>query len=467
MLRELVRNETAVKKLFLVGLLVSILPFLILTFFTHPAYDDYCWALLVLQRGYIASQTQLYYTYIGRYFSTALVTAGPLTFGSFAGYKVVTLLTVVLTFVSGYCFVAAFLRPSAALIDKLIAASFLTALFSNQAPNVPEAYFWVTGDIVYQLGGILTLFFFALVIRSSDQSKGIKFLASLLGCFLIAAIVGTNEASLLVLTLLVLTITIKSWTEKNNDRWRWLGFSLVTILCALIVIVAPGNAVRSTFYPNRRRFFFSLGMSLGQEGRFLLTWFSNVPFILATILFIPIAARWSPKIVPLRHLRIHPAISAFLLLMIIFLGLFPPYWGMGMMGQHRTVNTVYFVFIFGWFVNLISWVDYLGERHKLTVENLPRYVYLIGLPLLVLNLLSTNNTRTAIADLVSRRAYHYDVEVKKRYARFEQCAREGRAQDCQRSTISDLPTSITNPYFESDPDCERQFWTIMVSPESK
>lgn len=467
MLRGLVRNETSVKRLFLAGLLLSIIPFLILTFFTHPAYDDYCWACHVLQRGYVATQKTLYDTFIGRYFSTALVTSSPLTFGSFAGYKAVTLLTIVLTFVSIYCFADAFLESNTALIDKLIAATFLTALFGNQTPDVTEAFFWVTGNIVYQLGGILTLFFFALVIRSADKSKGVGFLSFLLSCLLIAAIVGTNETSMLVLALLVFAITIKSWMAKSDRRWRWLVFSLVTIGCALIVIVAPGNAVRSAFFPNRRRFFFSLGMSLGQEVRFLLTWLSNVPFVLATILFIPIAARRSPKIVPLRRLRIHPAISSLLLIMIVFLGLFPPYWGMGMLGQHRTVNTVYFLFLIGWFVNVIIWVNYLRERHKLTIESLPKYVYIIGVPLLLFGLLSTNNTRTAIADLVSLRAYRYDVEMKKRYAQFGQCAREGHAEDCRRLTISDLPTSITSPYFEEDTDCERKFWNLRAPSESK
>ncbi len=467
MLRDFVQKEIAVKKLFLIGLVLSILPFLILTAFTHPAYDDYCWASRVLERGYFVTQKLLYDTYIGRYSSTALVTSAPLTFGSFVGNKIVTLFTVILTFVSIYCFVDAFLKSSLTRLDKLIAASFFTAVFSNQAPDITEAYFWVTGDLVYQLGGILTLFFFALVIRCADAPKGVKLVRTVVGCLLIAAIVGTNETSLLVLSLLVFTITIKSWTEKSDERWRWLLFSLVTIGCALIVILAPGNAVRSLYYPNRRRFFYSFQMSVAQEVRFLLTWLSGVPMVLGTILFIPIASRLSPKIALIRSRRIHPGITTFLLLMILFIGLFPPYWGTGTMGQHRTVNTVYLIFLIGWFINLIIWVDYLRERHKLELETLPRYVYVIGLPLLLLSLFPTNNTRTAIADLISGRAYRFDVAVKQRYAQFEQCAREGHVQSCERNRIEDLPTTITNPYFEDESACERRFWALRLSLQAK
>src|SRR6266508_4531405 len=110
MLRALTQDENAVKKFVLVGLLAALVPFLILTFFTHPAYDDYCWVLLVKQRGYWATQKHLYNVFIGRYFSTSLITFTPLNFGSFVGYKAVTLLTIVLTFVSIYCLVDAFLR---------------------------------------------------------------------------------------------------------------------------------------------------------------------------------------------------------------------------------------------------------------------------------------------------------------------------------------------------------------------
>lgn len=466
MIGGLARNETALKRLLILALLLSIAPFLILTLFSHPAFDDYTWAVLVLKDGFVHTQKFLYNTYVGRYFSTAVVSVGPLTFGSFAGYKAVGMLVIFLTALSIFCLVDALLKSSVGLVDKLLATSFLAALFSNQMPDVTEAYFWVTAAVVYQLPGILTLIFFALVINSSEKSKGVKVFLSFLSCLLIVAIVGSNETSMVVFALLVFVITIKAWIDKSDERRRWLVFSIVTTICSLIVILAPGNAGRSSYYPNRQRFFFSLGMSLLQEGRFLFMWLSNAAFALGTIFFIPVAAELLNKAVRLKHLRIHPLVSSLLLLTLVFLGFFPAYWSTGSMGQHRTVNTVYFLFLMGWFINIVIWVAYLKEKHGLTVPGLPKYVYAIGLPVLLSSLFLFNNTSTAIGDLVHRRAYRYDMETRKRDARFEQCAREGHIKDCPRQTIVDLPTTITNPYFETDFENERLFWVVRTGSSS-
>jgi hypothetical protein len=441
------------------GLSVSLLPYLALTFFTHPAYDDYCWVILTRRHGYLAAQKALYKTFIGRYFSTSLITFTPLNFGSFAGYKAITLLTILLTCLSIYVFVDAVLRSAVSRSEKMIAAGFLAALFSNQTPDITEAYFWVTGNLVYQLGGILTLLFFALVIRSSDRPGPIGIARLLLGCALIAAIVGTNETSMLSLAALVFAITVKSWIDRSDKRISWLVFSIVTIICAGIVIGAPGNGVRASYYhPHRYVYLYAMGMSLKQESSFLFIWLSNLSFALATIIAIPIASRLAAKIDFLRHLRIHPAISSFLLLLIVFFGFFGPYWGMGTMGQHRTVNTVYFLFVIGWFVNLLIWVEYCQQRYQLKPGLLPRYVHAVAVPLIIINLIFTGNTRVAITDLTSLRAYRYEVAMRERYARFAECARAGRVKDCPRPTITDLPVTLTSSYFEDDISCEREFW---------
>jgi len=458
MLRQLTSNKTFLRRLFLLALLLSILPFLILTYFCHPAYDDFCISAHALTTGFIERQINVYKVGAGRYFSTLVLTFSPLNVGSFAGYKAFGVATILLTFVSIFCLIHAIVRSAVPLIDKLIATSFLAALFSNQAPDITEAYFWTTGEIVYQLPLILSMLFFAVVIRSSDKSKGAKLFRLFLSCLLIVAIVGSNETSMLVIALLIFTITIAMWMAKSEQRWSWLIFSIITIFCVAVVIAAPGNTVRSSVFPGRHRFFYSLGMSFRQEVSFLLIWLSNFAFVFGTFLFIPIAGKLSDTIPFFRHIRVSPIVSSILLLFLVFLGLFPAYWGTGMMGQHRTVNTVYFFFLIGWFVNIVIWVDFLKRRRGFTFARLPNYVYVVGVPILLCTLLFSNNTKIAIADLVRGRAYRYDKLVYRRYAQFEQCARDGNVDNCPVERITDLPTTITNPYYETEVQCEKWFW---------
>ncbi len=471
MLQRLTLQKTTIKKLTLLGTLLAILPFMILSFFCHPAYDDYLIGAHVLKTGFIERQVDIYKTAGGRYFPTALITVfNPLPSESFAGYKAVALLIILLTFLSIFAFVGALLKSSFSRLDKLIAAGFLTALFCNQMPDVTESYYFMTGSIVYHLPNILTLFFFALVLKSSEKSKLSKLLLMLLCCALIIAIVGSTETSMLILALVVFPITIKTWAAKSDQRWWWLVFSVLTVICSAVVILAPGNAIRGSYYPGHHRFFYSLGMSLRQEVSFLLIWFSNFAFVLGTILFIPIAAGLSEKLPAFKRLRVNPILFSTALLLLIFLGLFPAYWSMGMMGQHRTITTVYFFFVIGWFINIALWVDYLNRRWGFKPADLPNYAYVIAVPLILCTLLFGNNTRVAIMDLVRGRAYRYDQAVSKRHVQYEKCAREGNIDNCAVESVSDLPTTITNPYYETEIDIqsEKQYWkAIAQSPNSR
>lgn len=456
-------SHTLCKRAALVILLLSVLPFLILTIFSNPAYDDYGFAITAMKRGFLTNQKLWFYSTTGRYFSTAVLTMGPITFGSFIGYKIVALIIILLTFASIFSFITAILVTGVALVDRLVLAGLIMALFSNQMPDVTEGYYWMPGSISYQLASALTLFFMTLMIRSVKRQQGSKAVLFLAGSALIFAIVGSSETSMIILLLLVSSVTIKAFSIKSASRRLLLAFLTVTVLCAVVVISAPGNAARSSYAPGRHRFFFSVAMSLAQGAGFLLDWLTNPAFILSTLLFIPAADMLSVKSGLLRkHLYVHPLTSVFLLLSIVFLGFFSPYWATGMLYQYRTVNTVFFFFLLGWFISILICVSYLKEKRRVKIPRLPQYVYLISLPVISLALLFSNNTRTAMADLLTGRAYYYDREVRKRRSLLERCAREGRG-DCQIQKLDDLPETTTNPYFETEVSAEQQYWEARTS----
>jgi hypothetical protein len=459
-------GKQRLKNLVLLLLLLSLSPFLILSFFCHPAYDDFCNTTHILINGFIERQVDIYNRGGGKYFATVLFTfCDPLTKESFWGYKASAFLIIILTFVAIYTLVVSFVESGVSRRDKLIAAAFLLALFSNQTPEITELYYFMTGAVVYQVGIILTLFFFALVNRLSGQSKQVKLWMTILCCVLIVAIVGSNETSMLILAMLIFMVTIHLWLKWSEERWRWLVFSLVTIVCSAVVILAPGNAARAAHYltPDQHQFGYAVRMSVLQEISFLSIWLSNLAFILSTIIFIPLAAKLADSSRFLKNIRVHPLISSVLLLVLLFIGFFPAYWAQGVMGQHRTVATVYFFFLLGWFLNLVILMNYLQAKRGWTVARLPNYVYVIGVSIILCTLLFANNTRVAFADLVRGRAYRYDRAVNERYSQYKQCAREWTLETCPVTAIGDLPTTITNPYYEVESKCEKAFWQLRRS----
>lgn len=457
---NLFKNETLLKKLLALALLLSNIPFLILTAFIHPAYDDYCFAEQTLRLGAFVAWKATYNKWTGKYFGNVLSVLTPLVYGNLTLYKACALLIILLTFVSVFCLVNALFKSGLTTVERLLLASFITALFSNQMPEITEGYFWMGATVYYQFGSILCLFFFALAASLPRKTKGARSFTFLLCSVLIVAIVGSTETTMIIFAMLVAVITVKMLLLKTEECWMWVIFSIITVACALIVVSSPGNAIRSSFFPNKYRFLYSLGMSLRQEVAFLSIWFSNISFLFGTLLFIPLAAKLSDRADLPKYFRIHPLIPTLLLLAVIFLGLFPAYWSTGMMGQHRTVNTAYFFFLIGWFICLVIWVKYLKEKRWLKKESLPAYVYLIGVAFLLFNLYFSNNTRTAIGDLVRGRAYRYDMEVKSRDAQYEQCAREGRVEDCPVAKITELPETITNPYYETEIECNLRYWKL-------
>jgi hypothetical protein len=444
-------------------LILSLLPFLLLTVFCNPALDDYCYAAGTLKYGFFNAQSDQFNNWSGRYFSTAILCLNPIVFGHFSGYKLAALLIILLTFLSVFFFVTGLLKSSASFAERVIAASFITSLFSNNAPDITEAYYWMPGSISYQLPNILILFMLALVIKASDSAGIIQAGLLTLCSILIIAIVGSSETSMIFLLFLLCTVMTKAFLMKSKNRRLWLLLFVITSLCSCVVIFAPGNAVRSHNFPDNHRLFFSVGMALVQEIRFIVIWVSAPAFVLSTMLFVPIAARLAAKTRLLKdHLYIHPYSSTVLLFALVFFGFFPTFWAIGMLGQYRTVNTAYLFFILGWFINVVIWVGYFKEKGKEMKLELPVYVYWICLPLIALALLSTNNTKSAFTDLIDNRAYHYDQEMSSRHLQFERCAREKRG-DCQIQTISDLPETVANFDYVTKINCEEEYWQLKTA----
>jgi hypothetical protein len=456
-------NRAVWKRAFLFSLLLGLLPFLILTLFCNPSYDDYCHAAKTLELGFIDTQKSFYNTWNGRYFSMALLSLSPVTGGSFTGYKIFALVIILLTFISIFLFLSVILLPGAAPVDRLIAASLVTALFSNQMPDITEGYYWMPATVCYQLANVLTLFFFVLVVKSQEKSRSARAVLLSFAFFPVVAITGSSEPSMIFLLLLLTSITVKAFAIRSSKRHLWLAFLTVAAVCAFVVVAAPGNAVRGSHFPERHRFFFSVGHALIEAARYSVKWVTNPAFVLSTILYVPVADSFSDRSVLLkRHFYIHPLTALLLLLVIIFLGFFAPLWSMGLVGPERTMNQVYFIFLLGWFINISVCVGYFKEKQGLVISRLPVYVYLICVPLIPLALFCSNNTRAAIKDLASGRAYHYDQAVRERRKLFELCAREG-ISNCPVTKNEDLPETTSNPYFEIVFRCDEQYWKMRAT----
>jgi hypothetical protein len=66
-----------VRRVFFMGILISLVPYFILAFFSYPSTDDFAYATKVLDYGFWAGQIETYNTWSGRYFATLLLSFNP------------------------------------------------------------------------------------------------------------------------------------------------------------------------------------------------------------------------------------------------------------------------------------------------------------------------------------------------------------------------------------------------------
>jgi len=190
----------------IVLLSLTILPFVILSYYSIPAYDDFDYALTTIENGYFQAQKIWYFTWSGRYFSQAvLTTINPLIYYSFAGYKALNVILILLfIFACIYFFKSIFQNEVSAIFALILSLSF-TSLYLYKVPNVAFVFYWLSSVIVYTLSNILTLILFALLARKllwNCKMSQLFFITST--SVLTIAIVGSNEISMLVLIELLL-----------------------------------------------------------------------------------------------------------------------------------------------------------------------------------------------------------------------------------------------------------------------
>lgn len=403
------------KKLILTALLILLIPYLLLSFYCHPAADDIEYAASSLYKGYWFSYIRDYHVWNGRYASNLLIFFSPLVWGSVEIYQLIPLLLFILTYTSLVFFISTVTDRKIIGIDLHIISIICLLLYTYNAPSLVEGFYWYTGAVTYQVANACMLFYFALLYKLNEQNYFLnKRIHLFVMCLLVIITCGFNEVAMLIMLAFHLVYFVLQILNKKTNPILFFILAFV-IVSALVMITAPGNAGRAAFFPEKHRLFYSLYMTALQIVRFMLNWIIQVPFIVASILFIPLSLRLANVSALFKNnFNIHPAFIVLSLPGIIFLCVFPAYWNMGMLGQHRTLNVAYFFFIPIWFMNLHLAANYISKKgYSYNEANQKRKVIVLFLFCIGL---FTNNGYTVTSDLVNGNAMKFNKEMYNRYA---------------------------------------------------
>jgi hypothetical protein len=414
-------------------LIAALLPYLILSFYIHPIADDFD-AALKGGTNYWQNQLRYFMEWNGRYSANLFVFFTSLFVKNIFLYRLYPIVLIGLLILATYLLVKNVFQKFRVIERSIISLAFVL-LFLNILPAQAEGLYWFTGSITYVFPLALVLVYFTLVIQYFRNEFVLSKLIHKAGLFiLLIFLCSFNETltfTLLALHGLLSTFCFEAKAGKKNFT---LGLLLIAIAGMFLMAAAPGNDVRSLNFPERHMFLHSALYSSLQSLRFAITWIASPAILAFTLLYLPFARQF-PILTP----RIHPLVSTSILFFIIFCAAFPAYWSMGILGQHRTINSGLFFFLLFWFFNLHIVAKLIPDSFFEYYSN--RVFRNAMIIIMTITFFSTRTGSTSWRDLLNGKANQYDKELTSREMLLAQCKQNG-TEECETPALTVKPKSI-------------------------
>ncbi|HXE95466.1 MAG TPA: DUF6056 family protein [Dongiaceae bacterium] len=403
-------DSTKLHVLTIIVIAVYISIYITLGFCAQPSADDFDFAYKVYHSGFLDSQYSWYNTWTGRYASTAAISAFVACFDFMKYYWLIPSFLIPATFASFYLFV--YIAGMGLVTNKqaAFAGVILLSLYLSEVPTPAETFYWLAGGFTYQLGNILYLVSLAVLIRIVTDPAKSKLPCIMLICLLVTGISGFNETIMLLQTFVLAGVTLLACKIKHPKWALSLFLFFLSLLGVAVVAAAPGNSLRSQYFPLAHHF----GPSLIQSIKFGFTdiahWAKSFPLWAASFILIPDVAERVTEYRLLHNQNNRPKLlivpSIWLCLMIILY--FPAFWSMGQAPPPRTLSIAYMIFILGWFPSLTA----LYVAMKMVPVRLSPAVFKATTLLFMISLFLVDNGSLAVYDLPKSFAYRDAIQSR-------------------------------------------------------
>ncbi|WP_046245181.1 DUF6056 family protein [Hymenobacter terrenus] len=276
------------------SLLLALAPFLLLTAFNQPFFDDFRNAYWARAYGIWGVQSWLYQTWTGRFPTTFLMTVlNPVCYGWLGGVKLVAAVLFVAQWASiAHCLRALLqtaLRGACSWSTAIWLAGLILALFCNAAPVPFSFLYWFCGAVAYQIPLIGLLNFVALALRAGWGPAPKQWLSAGLACGPLVLALAGNELTL-VQALPVLAALGHFLPHAARPKfWLWLT---VGGIVTTVAVVAPGNWARATAMAPNDPLHAYRWLVLGPRTAYSLILFLVKPMISLSLLAAAIAGLW-------------------------------------------------------------------------------------------------------------------------------------------------------------------------------
>jgi len=408
--------------------------------FSYPMGDDYSYALMGRRSNLFEISLSEYKTWNGRFISNLFVVLNPIRWHSIILYRAIPVLLIVILWWSLFVVFKLFVFDRR---TRILFSGILLILYLQGVPIISEGLYWYTGSVTYLLG---LIFFNLFVVANLSNQRSYSIWNFFFYLFFMILSAGSNE----VLALWIVLTTGYFSIKKQSIRLEFL-FALFLFG---VVFFAPGNEVRMAHFENTRNLFYSIKMTILQLGRFTIFWFftlSNLSVVLIVVFF----KKKIQLIISNSIDRI--GIYEIIILYTIFLSasIFPAYYSTGIMGQHRTVNLSYELFL------LTELILILKIKIPFSISRRIAYSFAATG---ILSLFISGNIGDVISDLASGKSYRFAEQNKERMELFNRKVIPACVPKIDNLPITLLNYELTQDTSDWKNTCFKDFYGLSKSP---
>ena len=371
--------------------------------FAKPYADDYCGAGVA--ESVLTHVQWSYDNWSGRWLAQGMEVSLLSAWDPTVSYPWIAGILALLHLICASVFVRAFLGGRAKLSAVVSMAGSYFVLFWSMNPAPGQSFYWFTGSVEYQFNLSLIFLLWALLWRGSEWSGVRLWFGAAATAVLGFLIPGLHELSGCILATALVAGAVFTW-KTGRDGWRlWslaAGFSIVGLL---VTGLAPGNQLRQAAgFADSHDILLTLWLTFWQALKAGTRWVCDVKLLAATLLFVmhPAVRATRPAWLDRDRAKWRWVVPGVWVLLLL-IGFGAPSWIMGREMAGRTLSTVFWVFLVGWFANVFVFTRELDMEAMLPKAPMPM-IRASLLLLYSLSIVATGNSRVAIHDLVHRAA---------------------------------------------------------------
>ncbi|WP_454625912.1 DUF6056 family protein [Bradyrhizobium cenepequi] len=347
--------------------LLFLLRLFLLTLYIGPEHDDFCFAYMNIESGFLKTLSVFYQAIGGRVVPLSLIQL-PAAASSSTGIDifmcyVATMAALELAALASLGFLMSRAWPSASLPQLVCLTAGFGAAIVSAAPSVRDLLYWLPGVACYTVPSMIVIIVLGELVRALENGSRISTPATWAMAAMGFVAAMCNEFTPIWLLIMIVGSLSVRWIWEQPLQLKEHAIIAGAIIAGLaIVLVAPGNNVRMGQLPLAGFFFQSLREALVV---FLLDLSRSFrePAIIAWLVVVALFALVQPAAnVPARNRVILGCGVAILCLVCGYFAYFAHQFGTGIRMVDRAQNEALILIFFSQTISVLLFVRAFREQ---------------------------------------------------------------------------------------------------------